>query len=42
MGLINSKVIYVLWPLSRFGKVEVKPNLDRVSAGSVDTMRLAF
>ncbi|KAI9282938.1 peptidase S24/S26A/S26B/S26C [Umbelopsis sp. AD052] len=40
MGLINSKVVYILWPLSRFGKVEIKPNVERVSAGSVDSMRL--
>lgn len=31
IGLINAKVNYILWPLSRFGRVEKRPvNMDRV------------
>lgn len=31
IGLINAKVNYILWPLSRFGPVEKRPvNEDRV------------
>jgi hypothetical protein len=41
LGLISSKVTYILWPLSRFGKVELKPNYNRVSVNSVDAMRVA-
>ncbi|KAG2171407.1 hypothetical protein INT43_009068 [Umbelopsis isabellina] len=40
LGLISSKVTYILWPLSRFGKVELKPNRDRVSVDSVDAVHL--
>ncbi|RCI03530.1 hypothetical protein CU098_010310 [Rhizopus stolonifer] len=31
IGLVNAKVSYILWPLSRFGPVEIKPvNTERV------------
>ncbi|ORY98560.1 mitochondrial inner membrane protease subunit 2 [Syncephalastrum racemosum] len=40
MGLINAKVTHILWPLSRSGRVELKPLSERVKVGFIQPNQL--